>query len=255
MMIDAHMHLTRPVTLMVETLQRLGFQRGVVCSSAVASGERISTLADARAMMERVAGVQNRATDRTVSQINRDIAAAVAQYPALLWGFGKVDLFQDGLAETVEEMKSLGMKGIGEIVGLHGNVGLLPPVLEAAGTAALPVFLHTDYPVDGKDLAQIVALAGRYPNTRIILGHAGGDFWIDAIAGAAERENLWLDTSEIVNQVALQVAANTVPRRLLFSSDFPWDSMESMLARIEALSNTDETKRMILGGNAETLLG
>jgi len=253
MKIDMHMHLTQPVSLAAGKLRALGFDRGILCSSAVAKGESVSTLADARTMMSRVADVQNKPTDRTVSQINRDIMSAVNEYPDLLWGFGKIDLFQSGIPETIAEISALGMKGIGEIVGIHGNTGLLAPVLEAAGAYALPVFLHTDYPVDAEDVSNVLRLAGLFPDTQIILGHAGGDFWIDAIAGAYEHPNVWLDTSEIVNQVALQVAVNTIPDRVMFSSDFPWDSVESMLARIEALNNPPQVKEKVLGGNAASL--
>ncbi|HEX2999606.1 MAG TPA: amidohydrolase family protein [Armatimonadota bacterium] len=253
MRIDMHMHLTQPVSLVADKLRKLGFDHGILCSSAVARGESVSTLADARAMMGRVADVQNKPTDQTVSQINNDIMAAVNEHPDLLWGFGKIDLFQSGIPETIAEISTLGMKGIGEIVGIHGNTGLLTPVFEAAGAHALPVFLHTDYPVDAEDLSNILRLAGLFPETQIILGHAGGDFWIDAIEGAYAHPNIWLDTSEIVNQVALQVAVNTIPDRVMFSSDFPWDSVESMLARIDALNNSHQVKEKVLGSNAASL--
>lgn len=253
MKIDMHMHLTQPVSLAADKLRTLGFDRGILCSSAVARGESISTLSDARAMMSRVGDVQNRPTDRTASQINRDIMDAVNQYPDLLWGFGKVDLFQPDIPETVSEISALGMKGIGEIVGIHGNTGLLATVFDAAATYALPVFLHTDYPVDAGDLAAVFRLSALFPDTQIILGHMGGDFWIDAIAGASVHPNIWLDTSEIVNQVALQVAVNTLPDRVMFSSDFPWDAPEGILARIAVLDASDEVKEKVLGGSAAHL--
>lgn len=253
MKIDAHMHLTVPVELMADKLRSLGFDKGVVCSSAVARGECITTLESAETIMGQVADVQNDALSLIASQVNRQIMAEVDKYPDLLWGFGKVDLFQPDLASTVDEIVQLGMKGIGEIVGIHGHTDKLAPVLELAGARHLPVFLHTDYPVDAADLVSVFRLAKRYPQAQIILGHMGGDFWIDAIRGAGENANLWLDTSEVVNQVALQVAVNTVPRRVLFSTDYPWDSPESMLGHVEALQNTKEEKNAVLGGNAQAL--
>ena len=54
MIIDIHMHLTEPVSLLVGKLRALGVKRGIICSSAVARGEAITTLKDARAMMGRV---------------------------------------------------------------------------------------------------------------------------------------------------------------------------------------------------------
>lgn len=253
MKIDAHMHLTIPVETMVDKLREQGFDRGIVCSSAVARGECVTTLESAQAIMGQVADVQNQALRLTASQVNHQIMEAVSQYPQLLWGFGKVDLFQPDLEATMDEIVALGMKGVGEIVGLHGNVDRLAPVLELAGARGLPVFLHTDYPVDADDLARVFELAGRYPETQIILGHMGGDFWIDAIQGASKLPNVWVDTSEVVNQVALQVAVNTIPGRVLFSTDYPWDSMESMVAHVQVLQNSEAEKQAVLGGNAERL--
>lgn len=255
MKIDAHMHLTIPTSMMVEQLKSLGFDHGVVCSSAVARGECIQTLDDARVQMGQVVGVQNSAVAVSVEDINAQIAAAVATCPEMLFGFGKVDLFQENPGATIAQIAQMGMKGVGEIVGIHGNVERLCPILEAAGQYKLPVFLHTDYPVDSQDLQGVFALAVQYPQTQIILGHMGGDFWIDAIAGAAKTPNVWVDTSEVVNQVALQVAVNEVGDRLLFSTDYPWDAPESMVARVEALHNTDAQKQAVMGDNAARLFG
>lgn len=253
MKIDVHMHMTQPLELLTEQLKRGGFDRGIICSSAVARGECINTLADAREMMGRVAQVQNRPVEKTTSQINQEIAQAVSQYPDLLWGFGKVDLFQPDPEAAVKEIAELGLVGVGEIVGIHGNVPRLAPILHAAGAAGLPVFLHTDYPVDADDLAAVAELVKSCHETQVILGHMGGDFWLDAIAIASQTANIWLDTSEVVNQVALQVAVNTVPDKVLFSTDYPWDAPKSMEARVEALRNSEETKRAVLGGNAQRL--
>lgn len=250
MKIDVHTHITQPLELLTDQLKRNGFDRAYVCSSAVARGEVIDSLDSAREIMGRVAGVQNQAGDRAVSQTNRALAEAIRQYPDLLRGFGKVDLFQPDIPAVVREIAELGLSGVGEIVGIHGNTARLEPVLEAAEAQSLPVFLHTDYPVDAGDLAEVAALARKYRGAQIILGHMGGDFWMDAIAIAQETPNIWLDTSEIVNQIALQVAVNTVPDRVMFSTDFPWDAPESMEARVEALRNDGGTKAAVLGGNA-----
>lgn len=250
MKIDVHTHITQPLELLTERLRRNGFDRAYVCSSAVARGELIDSLESAREVMGRVAGVQNQAGDCAVSRTNRALAAEIQKYPDLLRGFGKVDLFQPDIPAAVEEIAELGLSGVGEIVGIHGSAARLAPVLAAAEARSLPVFLHTDYPVDAGDLKEIAALAREYRGAQIILGHMGGDFWMDAIAIARDTPNIWLDTSEIVNQVALQVAVNTVPDRVMFSTDFPWDAPESMEARVAALQNDGGVKAAVLGGNA-----
>ncbi|MDR2259017.1 MAG: amidohydrolase family protein [Treponema sp.] len=251
--IDGHTHATCPMDGLAQKAAALGFDYAVVCSSGLARGEDISTLADAKESMDRIARAQNNPGGLPVSAINRQLKQDIAPFPGLI-GFAKADLFQPSLAGDVREALDLGFAGIGEIVGVHGHGAALGRLFDALDGAGVPVFIHCDYPVDAADLGEIFMLAHKYTSQPVIIGHLGGDFWIDAIEGALGAENIYLDISEVVNQVALRTAANTLPNRLLFGSDYPWDSPESMLERIEQLANAPSVKEGILGNNMEHIL-
>lgn len=253
MIIDAHMHLTDPVELIIEQLAVCGIDKAVICSGALAKGEAVTDLMSAKQMMGGIEKAQLNASGNNTSRINKAVADAVAKYPNRLIGMGKVDLFQENTEGIIDEIVSLGLKGIGEIVGVHRHTDLLIPVLKGAHKYGLPVFIHTDYPVDAQDIDKLFDLAGKYYEARIILGHSGGDFWLETIERAKAYPNIWLDTSEIVNQTALKVAVAELPDRVLFSTDFPWDSVKSMMARIDALDMNHVEKSKVSGENAAAL--
>jgi predicted TIM-barrel fold metal-dependent hydrolase len=239
---------------LAKKIEDLGFDYGVVCSSGLALGEETLTLDDAKANMGRIARAQNNTGAASVAEINRQLKESAAPYGRLI-PFAKADLFQPSLAQDVKSAAESGFAGIGEVIGIHGNGEALGRLFAAMDGTGLPVFIHCDYPVDSGDLKEVFSLAGRYASQQVIIGHLGGDFWIEAIDTAREMKNVWLDLSEVVNQVALQVAANTLPEKLVFGSDFPWDCPESMLERINRLTNSLQVKEGILGNNMQHILG
>jgi predicted TIM-barrel fold metal-dependent hydrolase len=240
--------------ILVQKISSLGFDYAVVCSSGLARGEEILTLADAKENMDRIARAQNNPGEVSISAINRQLKKDIAPFPSLI-GFAKADLFQPTLTQDVREALDLGFAGIGEVIGVHGHAAALERLFDALDGSDVPVFVHCDYPVDAADLKEIFSLARRCEPQPVIIGHLGGDFWIDAIESALEVKNIYLDISEVVNQAALRTAANTLPERLLFGSDYPWDSPESMLERINQLTNSPSEKEGILGNNMTHILG
>jgi predicted TIM-barrel fold metal-dependent hydrolase len=240
--------------MLVQKTAALGFDYAVVCSSGLARGEEILTLADAKENMDRIARAQNNPGEMPISAINRQLKQDIALFPSLV-GFAKADLFQPALTRDVKEALDLGFAGIGEVIGVHGHGAALERLFAALDGSGVPVFVHCDYPVDAADLKEIFALTRRHEPQPVIIGHLGGDFWIDAIENALSMKNIYLDISEVVNQVALRTAANTLPERLLFGSDYPWDSPESMLERIDQLTNSPSVKEGILGNNMKHILG
>ncbi|MEL7610635.1 MAG: amidohydrolase family protein [Bacillota bacterium] len=254
MRIDAHVHCTDPAALLTGMLDKLGLDKAVVCSSGVARGETIKTLEDAKAAMGGIARAQSAGGVRSVSQVNRALAEVVNGNGERCIGFAKLDLFSPTLRQDAEEAVSLGFAGFGEIIGIHGNADKVDSVLSLADDAGLPVFIHCDYPVDAADLGALFQMIRRYARAKVVVGHMGGDFYLDALEQAAGLQNAYVDTSEVVNQVALQVAASTMPERLLYASDFPFDCAESMLCRIDCLALDAAVKERVMGLNALELL-
>lgn len=252
MKIDIHVHRTEPIGLLLDSMEKHGIDRCLVCSSAVARGERVDTLADAEAVLGNVARAQNeRGSEQSVYDVNRELAQALRPYGERLTGFGKVDLHGDDLARQLEGIVDLGLGGVGEIIGIHGHVERLRPVLAfCRDHAPLPVFIHTDYPVARQDLVDLLSLMREYPEAHVILGHLGGNHWMDVVRAAPDLPHCLLDLSEVVNLVPLRVAVRECPRQVAFGSDYPWDLQSVNLGRIESLGLPEAVKADVLGRNA-----
>ncbi len=260
MIVDIHLHLTEPVELILDEMDRWGVDRGVLCPSGLARGERMVDLSSARDLMSSIGRSREPGglyPAATVSAWNRATAAAVRQYPHRLEGFGKIDLRFDEptIADHMEEALSLGLRGFGEILGCE-TMGERARFVVATSDSlgGFPVFFHGDYPTTAETIRSIATMAAAFPRTPVILGHLGGDFWIDAVSAAKETPNLYLDTSEAVNLAALRVAVAELPDRVCFGSDFPWETMGVGLTRARALGLDVGAADALLGGNAETLL-
>lgn len=257
MLVDAHTHLTEPEEIILKRLKQAGIDKAVVCSSGLARGEHIYSLQDAKTTFNRIAEAQNgMGQELTLQDINTKLAQVVANHCQKLIGFGKIDLFQSEILMEAQKILDLGLKGIGEVVGIHGNTKLLEPLFQFSHEQnGFPVFIHCDYPVDATDLKAVFELAKRFNRAKIIVGHLGGDYWIEAIEVALNCPNIYLDTSEVVNAAALQVAVRELPDKVVFGSDFPWDSPEAMLKRFDHLDIDSGAKKKVLGLNMLEALG
>ena len=80
-------------------------------------------------------------------------------------------------------------------------------------------------------------LAGECPQARIVLAHGGRCYLPSemkaAIGCLRGLSNVWMDTSMVMDPVALRIALNEIgPGRLLFATDFPVAAMRGRRVRI-----------------------
>ena len=81
------------------------------------------------------------------------------------------------------------------VQGYLANDELVWPVLEAAGAAQVPVYLHTGPPGNASPW-QITDLAERYPSVDLIMGHTGAtDYWNDVNDATLAAPNIYLESS------------------------------------------------------------
>ncbi len=251
MRIDIHVHDTEPIELLLDSMADNGINRAFVCSSAVAKGENVKTLSDAKMVLGNVARAQTEeGSKRTVQEVNRDLAEKLGPYEGKLYGFGKVDLYDQDVEEQLASIVECGLYGVGEIIGIHEHVDLLRPVLSfSAEQKKFPIFIHCDFPVERKDLEALFNLIGEYPDAKIIVGHMGGNHWIETLEHVKVLDNCLLDVSEVVNYVPLYVAVAEYPDKVAYGSDFPWDLQEVNLARLNNMELSEEAKAQVMGGN------
>ncbi|MDL2205697.1 amidohydrolase family protein [Eubacteriales bacterium OttesenSCG-928-N13] len=181
--------------------------------------------------------------------------------------FGSVHPLAEDWRPELDHVQSLGLKGIklhpeyqdfyaddprhfplyaeifarGLILCFHAGVDLgFPPPLHGAAEA-------------------IARVADAFPNGRIIAAHMGGYQQFDeAMAHLAGRENLWMDTSYVADEMAkeqlVQLSRAHGIDRILFATDAPWKPFDSMLAAVLNAGFDEDELQKILYQNAAKLL-
>lgn len=257
MKIDIHVHDTEPIELLLKSMEKNQIDKALVCSSAVAKGEAIHCFEDAKVMLDNVARAQKeKGSTQSAQEVNQALAKKLKPFEGTLYGMGKVDLNANDVTDQLESIREEGLYGVGEIIGIHRQIERLVPVLAfSSENKPFPVFIHCDFPVDAKDIKDLFALIKDYPGARIIIGHLGGNYWMDVLEEMKSVDNCLLDCSEVVNFVPLYIAACEEKDRLAFGSDFPWDRMEVNLARLAEMDIDSSVLEKIMGRNAERFLG
>lgn len=255
LIIDGHTHITDPIELMLKKMERLDIDKSIICGSGLAQGEKVSNLKDAKEMMNNISNARKNYNFLSFSNIeneNKKIARKIKEYPDKLFGFGKINLSlpENLLKKQINQINNLGLNGIGEIIGITNHLQKLEKLISLnSAKKKLPLFIHCDYPVTKNEINKIIIFSKEWEDVPIILGHTGGDFWIEAIKGAKEASNIYLDLSEVINLVAAKVTVKEVPGRVIFGSDFPWEDPKVSLTRINELSLDESTLKKIFSEN------
>lgn len=141
----------------------------------------------------------------------------------------------------------------------YGNVtieDMLSPVeMELAEKYHLVVLLHV--PRSGRladpEIQQGVRkLSREYPNAQIVLAHCGRCYLPDqmkrAIHSIRDLDNVYMDTSMVMDPVALQMVLEEIDSsRVLFATDFPVPAMRGRRVYV-----MDHWVDLVLPGNAES---
>ncbi len=190
---------------------------------------------------------------------NAEIAAAVRRFPGRFIGFATVNPWSraagiEGLKRAHREHGLAGLVLHPILQGFEANDPLVFPLVEAALALNLPIYVTGGAPYLAMPY-KIADLAGRYPEGRFIMGHAGWDFHFDVPYCLEACPNLWAETSRngLANLEAL--ARRFGAARLLFGSDQPFSSYAGEIEKIRLLPGLDDAGReCIFSGNARRLL-
>lgn len=194
------------------------------------------------------------------SQGNASVADAVRRYPQRFLGFASINPWSR--AEGIEELRrahdSYGFRGLvlhPILQGFEANDPLVFPLVEAALPLGMVVYVTGGAPFLAMPY-KIADLAGRYPEGKFIMGHAGWDFHFDVPYCLDLCPNLWAETSKngLANLEALVHRFGSA--RLLFGSDHPFSSYRSEIEKIRLLPGLDDSDReKIFFRNAQGLMG
>ena len=206
-------------------------------------------------------------------ETNDYILESVARYPKRLIGFGSIqpNSFDAAIAE-IERCAKGGMRGIGEIrpdMQLFDlNDEIMLPLIETLRKHQLTLLTHASEPVGhnypGKGAItpeMLYPFITAFPDLTIVCAHWGGGLPFYALMPEVKKamKNVFFDTAaspylyspEIYQQVIQLVGAD----KILFGSDYPLLAQGRLLKEINSLDLAQETKNLILGGNARRLLG
>ena len=135
----------------------------------------------------------------STSEGNRAVAAAVRRFPARFLAFATVNPW--ARASGIEEMRRVhGESGAAGLVlhpilqGFEADDPLVFPLVEAALALGMIVYVTGGAPYLAMPY-KIADLAGRYPEGRFVMGHAGWDYHFDVPYCLEACPNLWAETS------------------------------------------------------------
>ena len=214
------------------------------------------------------------ATHELCVETNDYIIDSVSRYPQRLVGFCAVQpQSPKAAAAEIERCAKAGIRGVGEIrpdIQLFdlGDEMVMGPLVEVLKEHKLVLLLHSsepighDYPGKGIMFPDILyPFITSFPDLTIVCAHWGGGLPFYALMPEVKKAlgNVYFDsaaspflyTPEVYQQVIKLVGADKV----LFGSDYPLLTQRRLLNEIEALDMPEETKNLMLAGNALRLLG
>ena len=205
--------------------------------------------------------------------VNDYVIEKTRQYPDKLIGFISVPPGSADACKEIGRCYGAGLKGVGELFPTGQGFNPGEPKETAAMTGAckelgLPVLIHSSEPVGrnypGKDncsLRQFEKFIENNPDIDIVLAHWGGGlFFYEAMPELRKKlRNVYYDTAAapFLYDARIYRAAKALDltEKILFGSDFPLLPHSRYLAALDESGFSEEEKNLVLGGNAERLLG
>ena len=200
------------------------------------------------------------------------------QYDNLI-SFGGIHPDDDDPEEKLTYLKELGFKGIKihpdytetfidderyiRIVTAAQELGLL--VVTHAGKDPAYDVVHCP-PERARDLLDTVDDLTAFDEPFMIFAHLGGNRLLADVEKYLVGQNCYIDIScsfsdlgnfsDATDEDVVRVIKNHGADKILFATDSPWNDQKAYIARFKALPGlTDKEKEMILGGNAQRILG
>lgn len=214
-------------------------------------------------------------TERTLCiETNDYIMQSISRYPKRLIGFGAIP--PGGAKEAIAEIERCakgGLKGMGE---LRPDVqkltltdkSLMTPIAEALVKHRMILLTHASepvghmYPGKGEVTPDVLyTFICSYPELTLVCAHWGGGLPFFALMPEVKEtlKNVYFDTAaspflyspQIYQQVVSLVGAD----KILFGSDYPLLRPSRLLKEIRSQALPANAEGLILGGNAQKLLG
>ena len=256
--IDSHCHVY-PDKIALKAAESIG----VFYDTPIACNGMVSTLLSEGEK----AGITNfvicsvATTPHQVKSINNFIANTVKENPDKFTGLGTLHPDSETIKEDVEEIVSLGLKG----VKLHPDFQKFAiddkkctEIYELC-RGRLPILFHTgDKRYDYSNPERIIPVLEAYEDLTVIGAHLGGwSVWEEASEKLCGYKNIYVDCSSSLYYMDSEKATSLIRMygadKVLFGVDYPMWYPKEELERFNKLSLTNEEKEKILYKNAAKL--
>ena len=207
-------------------------------------------------------------------ETNDYILESVARYPHRLVGFCAVQPNSyDAAIDEIKRCAQGGIRGVGELrpdMQLFDlkDAEVIEPFIDVISKLKLILLTHTSEPVGhqyaGKGAVtpdMLYPFITNFPDLIIVCAHWGGGLPFYALMPEVKQamRNVYFDTAaspflyspQVYHQVIQLVGAD----KILFGSDYPLLTQNRLISEIRSLDLSEETRNLILSGNAQRLLG
>lgn len=188
---------------------------------------------------------------------NEEILAAMRAFPGRILGYASAWPVSAGaVRDEIARRLDQGFTG----VKLHNTAGFpytdpaYAPAFELANARRMPVLLHTwGGPAE---FAQIRELSTTWPDTSLLLAHAGSADEAGYIAVARDCPNVYLDTTFSASPRGLvrRLVDGAGADRVVWGTDVLFLNQAQQIGKILGADLPEETKRAILSNNARRIL-
>jgi len=206
-------------------------------------------------------------------ETNDYIMESISRYPDRLIGFGAVQpQSTDAAVIEIERCATGGIKGIGELrpdmqmIDLS-DATIMEPFVEALINNGMVLLTHSSepighqYPGKGSVTPEVLYfIIQSFPDLKLVCAHWGGGLPFYALMPEVKKamENVFFDTAAspylYSPQIYHEVSQLVGSERILFGSDYPLLPQGRFIKEIGSLDLPQETKDLILSGNACRLL-
>lgn len=208
---------------------------------------------------------------------NEQVAELAGKNPRFI-GFASVDPGEKNAASRLEKaVRGLGLKGLKLDPALQrfaiDDRRLAWPLYQACSELGIPVVIHCGLSwsmVGQAKYARPLALeevAQEFPRLRIVIAHCGWPWVEEALLVALKYRNVFLDTSVVTSgtpadalrgvlagRIGLDVIERSLPRQILFGSNYPRADMRRTVRGMAALPFSAPLRQRLMRTNAEELL-